>query len=214
MPPSLRWIAILCVFAIPGARAADLPGPWVEFASDGGIDVRAITAPGMPCPKVTADGAPVPSKTRGEPDATGGLYPVQVCVAHAATPPRVAAADGVPVPVAPATIKRIVVIGDTGCRLKGTFVQDCNDPVKWPFATVARLAAARHPDLVIHVGDYHYRETPCPADRPGCAGSPYGDNWAVWQKDFFEPAAPLLAAASWCAATTSFAVAAAMVGFV
>ena len=199
MPPLLRWVTILvlCLPAIPGARAADLPEPWVEFASDGGIDIRAATAPGMPCPKVVADGAALPSKTRGQPDDTGGPYPVQVCIAHAATPPRAAAVDGVPVPVLPATIQRIVVIGDTGCRLKGTFVQDCNDPVKWPFATVARLAAARHPDLVIHVGDYHYRETPCPADRPGCAGSPYGDNWAVWQKDFFDPAAPLLAAAPW-----------------
>jgi hypothetical protein len=197
MPPSLRWFAILSLFAIPGARAADLPAPWVEFASDGGIDIRAITAPGMPCPKVVADGVPVPSKTRGQPDAVGGPYPVQVCVAHAVTPPRAATVDGVPVPAVPSTIKRIVVIGDTGCRLKGTFVQDCNDPVKWPFATIARLAAARRPDLVIHVGDYHYRETPCPADRPGCTGSPYGDNWAVWQKDFFEPAAPLLAVAPW-----------------
>ena len=38
---------------------------------------------------------------------------------------------------------------------------------------------------------------PAPTDQPGCAGSPYGDNWAVWQKDFFDPAAPLLAAAPW-----------------
>ena len=51
-------------------------------------------------------------------------------------------------PILPSDIKRIVVIGDTGCRLKGSFTQDCNDPVKWPFAVVARLAAARHPDLV------------------------------------------------------------------
>src|SRR5438309_1335623 len=82
-------------------------------------------------------------------------------------------------------------------RRKGTSVQDCNDPMSWPFATIARLAAAKHPDLVIHVGDYHYRESPCPADRLGCAGSPHGDNWAVWQKDLFDPAAPLLAAAPW-----------------
>lgn len=197
MPPLLRWVAILTLFSISGAVAADLPDPWVEFTSDGGIDIRAITSPGMPCPKVMADGVPVPSKTRGQPDAVGGLYPVQVCVAHTVTPPRAAAVDGVPVPAAPSTIKRIVVIGDTGCTLKSASVRDCDDPVKWPFARVARLAAARRPDLVIHVGDYHSRETPCPADRPGCAGSPYGDNWAAWQQDFFEPAAPLLAAAPW-----------------
>ncbi len=183
------WVTLLVLLG-----AADLPGPWVQLTSDGGLDIRAITAPGMPCPKVVADGTAVESKPRGAPD---DAYPVQVCVAHLATPPRAATVDGVPVPALPGAIKRIVVIGDTGCRLKGSFVQDCNDPVKWPFATVARLAAARHPDLVIHVGDYHYRETPCPQGRAGCAGSPFGDIWAVWQHDFFSPAAPLLAAAPW-----------------
>lgn len=193
----MRWLAILCVLVVASARAADLPGCWVEFTSDGGIDIRAITAPGMPCPPVVADGAALPSTTRGQPDAAGGAYPIRICVAHAAAPPRNATVAGLPVPTSGQAIKRIVVIGDTGCRLKGNFVQDCNDPVKWPFAIVARLAAARRPDLVIHVGDYHYRETPCPADRPGCAPSPYGDNWAVWQRDFFNPAAPLLATAPW-----------------
>src|SRR5690242_1715368 len=117
MLPPLRWVTILilCLPAIPCARAADLPEPWVEYASDGGIDIRTISAPGMPCPKVMADGVALPSKTRGQPDDAGGPYPVQVCVAHAATPPRAASVDGLPVPVLPATIKRIVVIGDTGC---------------------------------------------------------------------------------------------------
>jgi hypothetical protein len=193
----MRWLAILLLVASPAAQAADLPGPWVEFASDGGIDIRAITAPGMPCPQVVADGTTLPSTTRGQPDAAGGAFPIQVCVAHAATPPHRATVEGVPVPSVPRSLRRIVIIGDTGCRLKGEFVQDCNDPVKWPFAIVARLAAARRPNLVIHVGDYHYRESPCPANHPGCAGSPHGDNWAVWQKDFFAPAAPLLAAAPW-----------------
>jgi Calcineurin-like phosphoesterase len=189
-----RWLAILLLLADSTAQAADLPGPWVEFASDGGLDVRSIVAPGMDCPKVTADGAVLTSTTRGKPD---GDYPVQVCVAHATAATRGITVDGLPAPVLASDIKRIVVIGDTGCRLKGSFTQDCNDPVKWPFAVVARLAAAHHPDLIIHVGDYHYRESPCPAGQPGCAGSPYGDNWAVWQKDFFDPATPLLAAAPW-----------------
>ncbi|MBV9902959.1 MAG: metallophosphoesterase, partial [Alphaproteobacteria bacterium] len=52
-------------------------------------------------------------------------------------------------------------------------------------------------DLVIHLGDYHYRETACPAGNAGCAGSPWGYNGAVWDADFFAPAAPLLAAAPW-----------------
>jgi hypothetical protein len=78
-----------------------------------------------------------------------------------------------------------------------TSVQACNDPDAWPFATVAELAAKTRPDLVIHVGDYHYREALCPPGNAGCAGSPAGDNWPVWKEDFFAPAAPLLAAAPW-----------------
>ena len=194
MPGMLRWLVAMLLLVGPAAQAADLPGPWVELASDGGLDIRSIVAPDMSCPKVVADGTGLASALRGKAD---GDYPVQVCVAHAIASTRAITVDGLPVPVLPSEIRRIVVIGDTGCRLKGSFTQDCNDPVKWPFAVVARLAAARHPDLVIHVGDYHYRETACPEAQPGCSGSPHGDNWPVWQKDFFDPAAPLLAAAPW-----------------
>ena len=90
---------------------------------------------------------------------------------------------------------RIVVFGDTGCRIKGKELQDCGKD--WPFAKTAAKAAKLKPDLVIHVGDYLSRETACPAEFAGCAGSPYGDNWQAWDADFFAPAKPLLAAAPW-----------------
>ena len=98
-----------------------------------------------------------------------------------------------------AQIKRIVLIGDTGCRMKASenAFQACNDSVKWPFAQVAQSAAALQPDLVIHVGDIHYRESPCPAGNAGCANSPWGYGFDAWQADLFEPAKPLLAAAPW-----------------
>ena len=92
---------------------------------------------------------------------------------------------------------RIVVFGDTGCRVKGKALQDCSDPKEWPFAKIAAKAAKLKPDLVIHVGDYLYRESACPAGVAGCAGTPYGDNWPAWDADFFTPAKPLLAAAPW-----------------
>jgi hypothetical protein len=75
--------------------------------------------------------------------------------------------------------------------------QACNDPEAWTFAEVARAAAAAHPDLVLHVGDYHYRENACPEGHAGCAGSPWAYGWDAWDADFFTPAAPLLAAAPW-----------------
>jgi hypothetical protein len=98
-----------------------------------------------------------------------------------------------------ADIQRIVIIADTGCRMKGSenAFQDCNDPAKWPFAKVAQSAAAKHPDLVIHIGDIHYRESPCPAGNAGCANVAWGYGYDAWQADFFKPAAPLLAAAPW-----------------
>ena len=54
-----------------------------------------------------------------------------------------------------------------------------------------------HPDLVVHVGDYHYRENACPAGDAGCSTSPWGYGWDAWDADFFTPAKRLLAVAPW-----------------
>jgi hypothetical protein len=183
--PVLLW-----VYATIPAQAQS----WVQFAADGSLSVRAVMAPGMACPVVTADGAAVASRPRNAPDQA---FPVQVCEARVPATTARLAAGGTALPVLPAQVNRVVVIGDTGCRIAGRAVQDCNDPRAWPFAAIARAAAARRPDLVLHVGDYYYREGPCPAGRAGCAGSPYGDAWPTWQADLFDPAAPLLAAAPW-----------------
>jgi hypothetical protein len=67
---------------------------------------------------------------------------------------------------------------------------------QWPFAAIAAAAARENPDLVIHVGDYHYRESACPQDQP-CANSAWGYGWDAWNADFFVPARPLLQAAPW-----------------
>jgi hypothetical protein len=106
-----------------------------------------------------------------------------------------ASINGVPLPAPTASPRRILVLGDTGCRIKGGTVQECNDAAKWPFPQLAAAAAKLKPDLIVHVGDYLYRESACPPGNAGCAGSPWGDNWTTWQADFFTPAAPLLAAA-------------------
>jgi hypothetical protein len=120
-----------------------------------------------------------------------------VCVASAPVATASLSIDGKGLPALPAQVDHIAVIGDTGCRVEGKALQNCNDPKEWPFPVIAKKAATRKPDLVIDVGDYYYREDPCPAGVGGCAGSPHGDNWGAWQADFFDPAAPLLAAAPW-----------------
>ena len=195
---SRRWLrpiaTLVLLLAASPVWAAELASPWVEFGADGTLSVRAVVAPGDACPAVSADDAAVAMLSRGAPD---GAFPVQICEALVPAATARLAIGGTALPTLPAEVRRIAVFGDTGCRIEAKAAQDCNDPSAWPFPAIAKAAAATHPDLVIHLGDYYYREGACPAGRGGCAGSPHGDNWAVWQADFFDPAAPLLAAAPW-----------------
>jgi hypothetical protein len=204
-----RWpkgypVLVLALALVTGALALPWPTPageseaallarWVQLGPEGVALARVITTQPA-CPAVLVDGTAQPMAERAAPEAA---YPVRVC--ELALPPGAGTAtvEGQPLPLPPAAPRRIVVIGDTGCRLRGEEIQACNDPQAWPFATVARRAAAEQPDLVVHVGDYLYREEPCPPKAAGCAGSPWGYNWAAWQADFFTPAAPLLQAAPW-----------------
>ena len=198
--------------AVPSAVVAR----YVVLGPDGARVARVVTK-AETCPALEAVGADgrrrslplstrqaagtVPARARTEAGPMGGetTFPVRVC--EAVVPPDIIRirSNKVPLPLPPARIDRIVVIGDTGCRLKQgeKTYQDCNVPSAYPFARIARHAAEWKPDLVVHVGDYLYRESPCPDDHPGCAGSPSGDGWDAWNADLFAPAAPLLAAAPW-----------------
>jgi hypothetical protein len=102
----------------------------------------------------------------------------------------------------------VASLGDTGCRgvprsarkpsqtppdaaRLERMAQRC-DPTSWPLAALAAAAAARSPDLTIHVGDYRYfleEEEPRPSN-----------GWLYWAKDFFPAAQPLLLAAPLVAA--------------
>ncbi|HYH11937.1 MAG TPA: metallophosphoesterase [Thermomicrobiales bacterium] len=166
---------------------------WVELGPGGAVIARAISPAG--CPEIEIDEVAYQMDVRAEPSDD---HPVTVCESD--IPPGTASVKvgDAHLPLPSPDPQRILVIGDTGCRLKdGEEVQACDDPSAWPFATVAQQGAAWQPDLIIHVGDYLYREAPCPEGDAGCAGSPYGDTWATWEADFFAPAAPLLDAAPW-----------------
>jgi hypothetical protein len=197
--------ALLCVFFLLGPPAASgaaarIFAQWVQLGPDGTSNVRAITDGA--CPAVVFDGTPVPMEVRAEPDrklanVKPAAFPVRAC--EVMVPPGAVAAllDGKPLPLARPDPRRIVIFGDTGCVIQPSLQQNCNDPEDWPFPRIAAAAATARPDLVIHVGDYLYRETPCPPGNNGCAGSPTGYGFDTWQADFFDPAQPLLAAAPW-----------------
>ncbi len=187
-------------FMVPERADAKIFARWVQLGPDGASTVRAITDGA--CPAVVFDGVATPMGVRSEPSQKfDNVKPARFAVrgCEVTVPPGAVAAvvDGAPLPLARPDPQRILIFGDTGCRLDTKASQGCNDPVTWPFPKIARAAATARPDLVIHVGDYHYRELPCPARNSGCADSPYGYGWDAWNADFFEPAAPLLAAAPW-----------------
>lgn len=211
----LAWSLLLaCTLSGPRALAAQadpVEAAWTVLGPGGEAVARVVTSASA-CPEIRIDGRDLPMTPRAaagteplRPTASRAdlskpsAFPVLTC--EAAIPAGAAAASvaahALPLPRAEA--KRIVVIGDTGCRLKAAddAWQACNDPAAYPFARVAAEAAAWKPDLVIHVGDYLYRENPCPAGNAGCAGSPWGYGWDAWDVDFFKPGRSLLAAAPW-----------------
>ena len=211
------WLAawLAACSSMPPAPPKPNPDP-IKAAfvvlGDGGRRIARVITADVLCPSATVDGAArdmqlragpqiLPQRpTRSEPaDSKPSTFPLLVCEMTLPSAASRASVGGHTLAVPTRDPKRIVIIGDTGCRIKRSerAFQACNDPVSWPFAQIAAAAAAMKPDLVIHVGDYHYRENACPAGNPGCAGSPWGYGWDAWDADFFTPAQPLLAAAPW-----------------
>jgi hypothetical protein len=208
------FAAALMAAALP-AQAQDPGSSAFVVLGEKGEGVARVITPASACPAIMIDGRAHAMKLRAgasvEPQrptrSTPALskpsaFPVAVCETVLPTGARRVSVEGRRLPVATPSYNRIVVIGDTGCRLKASdkAYQACNDPAQYPFARVAAAAAAWKPDLVIHVGDFLYRENPCVADKPGCSGSPWGYGWDAWQADFFDPGAALLAAAPWAIA--------------
>jgi hypothetical protein len=194
------------------AKSAKLEAAYVVLGPQGPV-ARAVYKDAASCPAISINNAAQAMTIRALPE-TGkkAAFPVLVCELLIPAGTTSAALGKQKLPLPPSALAAVAVIGDTGCRLKadkpnpkdkdheedGKF-QDCDKKSKWPFSTLAASVAKRKPQLLIHVGDYIYRESPCPKGDKGCKGSPYGDNWDTWKADFFKPASPLLAAAPWLA---------------
>jgi hypothetical protein len=179
---------------------------------ENGAPVARLLTTATKCPVIKFDGHTAQMDVRALPetvplrptlsapvDSKPSVFPLLTCEKAIPLNTKSAKIGNKHLPLPAADFKRIVVIGDTGCRLKKSdnAYQGCNDNNLYPFAKVAAAAANWKPDLVVHVGDLQYRENECPADKPGCAGSPWGYGWDTWNADFFEPGADLLQAAPW-----------------
>ena len=184
--------ALACALALAAPARAEILFRWTQYAASG-LQMRAAVNDAR-CPAGEIDGKPIQLRERAG-SAPG--YPLRFCSAPLPAGARTASIASQTMPLPVAQPKRILLIGDTGCRISFPFFQACNNPTDWPFPDGAVAAAETRPDLVIHLGDFHYREQACPLGDRGCKDSPFGDNWNVWRADFFDPAKPLLAAAPW-----------------
>lgn len=211
----MRVLTLLTAVLFPAlAMAAEgeaVKTAFVALGPEGAAYARVITTADA-CPSLMIDGASTPMSiraqkgteplrtTRSDPaDSKPSEFPVLVCdLVLPKNPGSVMLGEqGLPLPRP--VPQRIIVVGDTGCRMKKSdkLFQPCNDAEKWPWKGVADRAALFKPDLVIHTGDIHYRENACPESEPGCQGSPWGYGFDAFDADLFTPARNLLNAAPW-----------------
>ncbi len=181
------------------AQAQSLgPTSWVELGPSSQLSVRTLAFADSGCPDLSVGQKTTAMSPRAPKSAD---FPVLVCEAKVPSDSMSFKIKDQILPVLKKSPTRIVLIGDTGCQVvekKGVVkTQNCNSKDHWPFAQIAKSAAQWHPDLVIHVGDYHYREAACPEGDTDCQGITPGDNLVSWQEDFFTPAKALLSAAPW-----------------
>ncbi|HEY7372526.1 MAG TPA: metallophosphoesterase [Polyangia bacterium] len=191
---------------------------WVEIGANNQAIARLLT-PYNVCPAITVDGVSSPMTLRvlakaealrpSNIDTTlaaamtsgntkASIFTNTTCEFLIPAGAHAASVAGVNLPLPKPVVNRVVVIGDSGCRIAiGNVYQACGDPAIWPFSVISAAAAAMQPDLVLHVGDYHYRDNPCPPGNTACEGTPWGFGSDVWQADLFTPARPLLLAAPW-----------------
>ena len=196
----------------PVSAFSKLEATFVVLGPEGAI-ARAVISEAVHCPIIKVGDSDQQMKVRAMPDnGPQAAFPVIVCELLVPNTITSVTIDDKTLSLPKDRLNSVAALGDTGCRMKGLKAndmehqshdhgagqfQDCDNPAKWPFARIAVNVANSRPDLVIHVGDYLYRESPCPRADRGCSGSPHGDNWTTWKADFFDPARPLLEAAPW-----------------
>ena len=130
------------------------------------------------CPTITADGKPYKMNVY---KAKDDKFPTSCKLAFKVNKlPKSAVLDDkkININLKLQDIKKIAVIGDTGCRVHKFINQDCKND--WYFKQIADAVLLHKPDIILHVGDYIYRE------------HGYQDKWQVWKEDFFDPADSIL----------------------
>lgn len=174
-----RWFrrltgpAGVCIFVAlfaacsPQSSAQQLTPAWIQLGENGAAIAKVIVHAEDKCPSVEIGNKKLDMARRLP--IPNGFPPL--CEAEIPRKIRSANVNGQALALPKLNPSIVTVFGDTGCRINATQVQDCNDPAQWPFKQVAASAAAEKPDLMIHVGDYLYRELRAQPDRRNSAAT-------------------------------------------
>ncbi|MDT7950005.1 MAG: metallophosphoesterase [Acetobacteraceae bacterium] len=184
-----------------GGELANTPGTAGYTNANAGGYPQYFVSAGATAPGTFPDGTAKATTAWGE------------CEAVVPGGHTIATIGGVDLKLPVANPQRILILADTGCRMAKANQQNCHDPAGFPFAALANYEAQFKPDLIIHVGDYFYRDTSCivpaaggvPAHEyvAGCSDAtnanyePWGDTFDSWNADVLYPGATLLASAPW-----------------
>ena len=182
------------------ALAQNATHGWVQYDVNGKAQARVVIDAGDACPKITFDNGASDMALRST-TAPDGFDMIRVCEGFVDSTMVNISAGGVPLPTPTGDPQKVAVLGDTGCRVNYGTVQNCTgkgSTPKWDYEGVANNTADQSPDLLIHVGDMHYRENGYGKCGPnaGCLDKNIGKTWASWKADFFDPSVKLLSTAA------------------
>ncbi|QXK92174.1 metallophosphoesterase [Neoehrlichia mikurensis] len=166
---------------------ADVLFVWSQVVSNNNLSVRAIISAEDDCPKINVDSKIRRMSVRALPVYNkSAVFNNKVCEAVISNTAKIIKVNTNIVPAIPNKIKKIAIIGDTGCRISLYYEQNCKSQDKWPLERILYQVSQHNPDLVIHVGDYLYREKSC-SDNTKCNKGVYGDNFNTWKLDWLDP---------------------------
>ncbi|MDG1472277.1 MAG: metallophosphoesterase [Ascidiaceihabitans sp.] len=210
--------SMLAAFALTGLGSAGATAQhaWVQYDGLGKAQARVIVPKGANgatmCPDLTHDAGTVSLTLRSD-VAPANFDEIRVCVGAVDASMANMTVAGISLPTPTTSPQKVAVVGDTGCRVKGGDVQDCDGAKAakatpqatdtsgdltlvrppWDYVGLANATAAQSPDLLIHVGDMHYREYGYCGTK--CDQRTVGYSWISWQADYFAPSKNLFAAA-------------------
>lgn len=172
---------------------------WIQLNAQGKYEFRIVGVDS--CPSIECDGIGIATQSRFE--GSDG-FRAKTCFADVSNCSKVS--FGGNTREIKKSIDKVAFIGDTGCRIKigkkdkdKTSFQECSDPNAWSAKEIAQTIASMKPDLVVHVGDYNYREK-CDnkelCDKLGITSEDVGSGYNIWEKDFLEPFDSLLQSAT------------------